>query len=55
MIGQDFPACRDGCVECFDPHVEALNDAPGLHEVAAIHRSNFLTSQKSFDIKMKCR
>ena len=41
MIGQDFPACGDRCIECLDLQVEALNDAPGLHEVAAIHRSNF--------------
>ena len=28
MIGQDFLARGDGCVECFDFQVEALNDAP---------------------------
>jgi hypothetical protein len=53
MIGQDFPACGDRCVECLDLQVEALNDAPGLHEVAAIHRSNFSTGPKSFDIRTK--
>ena len=55
MIGQDFLACGDRCVECLDLQVEALNDAPGLHEVAAIHRANFSTGQKSFDIKTKSR
>ena len=55
MIGQNFPACGDRCVECFDLQVQALNDAPGLHEVAAIHQSNFSTGQKSFDIKTKSR
>ena len=41
MIGQNFSTRSDGRVQCLDLQVETLNDAPGLHEVAAIHRSNF--------------
>jgi hypothetical protein len=55
MIGQNFSTRSDGRVQCLDLQVETLNDAPGLHEVTAIHWPGTFRYRKSCNSRTKSR